>query len=73
MTEQTLDRKDLKILAYKERLSAALDENADLRVEVTFLSQQLQATQAELSEYARDDLTDVKSNAEETDASSDED
>lgn len=45
MTEENkeLDRKDLKILAYKDKLSTLEEENADLRVEVTVLDSQLRA------------------------------
>ena len=54
MTEQTqenvLDRKDLKILAYKEKVAELQEREADLRVEVTFLSQQLQEAHRRLAE-----------------------
>ena len=53
MTEnntQELDRKDLKIMAYKEKVSELEEANADLRVEITFLVQQLNETTAKLGE-----------------------
>lgn len=51
MSENTVDRKDLKILAYQEKLSHLEDSYTDLRVEVTVLSHELQAAYAKLAEY----------------------
>lgn len=52
MTEQVqeLDRKDLKILAYKQKLSEADERFADLQVEHAILSEQLQNV---FKEYTR--------------------
>jgi hypothetical protein len=43
MTEQTqeLDAKDYKILVYRQRVSEMEDQIADLRIEVTMLSSEL--------------------------------
>lgn len=50
-----LDRNQLKIQAYKEKLSSLEDTNADFRVEITVLSNEVQKLQAELSK-ANEDL-----------------
>lgn len=44
--EQTMDRKDLKILAYKEKVAELEERVVDLRVEVTLLSNQLMEANA---------------------------
>lgn len=51
MQEQQLDRKDLKILAYKEACSQLEEQVADLRVEVTMFSNELQRVNALLAEH----------------------
>lgn len=56
--EQQLDRKDLKILAYKERVAELNEQVADLRVEVTFLAQQLQEAQRP---QVQEDVADASS------------
>ena len=62
MTEnntQEFDRKDLKIMAYKEKLSELEETNADLRVEVTFLINQIQQLTAKVEEFESKEGTEV--------------
>lgn len=46
---QQLDRKDLKIMALKEKIAELEDLNAELRVDVTILNSHLGEAQQELS------------------------
>lgn len=48
--ENTVDLKDLKIQAYKERVSEQEERIADLRVEITVLSTQLEEAKAKVRE-----------------------
>lgn len=52
MSEQRneYDRKDLKIMAYKEKLATLEEENADLRVELTVASSQLEGLAQRVAE-----------------------
>lgn len=58
-----MDRKDLKIEHYKQRVAELSvqyeDRIADLRVELTELSQQVQQLQQELSDAKGDDEEEV--------------
>lgn len=45
-----MDKKDLKILALKERIGELEDSNADFRVEITILTQQLEELSARIPE-----------------------
>jgi hypothetical protein len=52
MTEQTqeLDAKDLKVMAFRQRVAEQEDQIADLRVQVTILNAQLEQKIRESSE-----------------------
>lgn len=45
-----LDRNQLKIQAYKEKLSNLEDNNADLRVELTVITQELNDARGKIAE-----------------------
>lgn len=76
MSENQLDRKDLKVQALRERIAQLSveheDRASDLRVEVTLLNQQLQEfaqknveLQARLDEF---EVTDVPVQEDDTDS-----
>lgn len=54
MTEQQIDRKDLKIQALKESLAGAQDTLADYRVEITVLNANLQEALSENQRLAEE-------------------
>lgn len=46
-TNQEYDRKDLKIMALLEKTASLQSENADLRVELTIVNQELESIRQE--------------------------
>lgn len=64
----TYDRKDLKIMALKEANAKLVDENADLRVELTIVVQQVQQLSAALeAANAEEKDTDVEAEKKDKD------
>lgn len=61
-TPQELDRKDLKILSYRQKVGEYEEQIADLRVELTITNSQLQDALARLAE--REEADNAKKKAE---------
>ena len=67
--QNTLDRKDLKILALKEKLGQIVSDYeeriADLRVELTLTAQQVQEMSDKITELSEPDVQEEADNSEE--------
>jgi cytochrome c-type biogenesis protein CcmH/NrfG len=59
-----LDRKDLKIIVYKNRVNELQEENADLRVELHVATSQLQEAQQKVAEYERPEVEEAENPSE---------
>lgn len=78
MTEQSqevqqLDRKDLKIEAYKQKLAFEQEQNADLRIDLTLYAQEVERLNGEvqrLSDALKGETVSVE--VEEAEATSDD-
>lgn len=55
-----LDRKDLKILAYKDTVARLQEENADLRVELTSVIQQYNELATQVAESGTANVEEPK-------------